>query len=267
MSKFVLYHSGCPDGFGAAWAAWRVLGDSARYVPVRYGDAPPTNLGPSDEVFVVDFSFKRDVLLELKDRVGNLVVLDHHKTAEADLEGLDWCVFDQTHSGAVITWNYFHGEAALPPLLAHIEDRDLWKWELHNSKEISAALYAYEFDFNLWSEFSDDVGRLVREGVVIMRLQRKLVAQTASSAVLGRVGGYEVPIVCASQNVSEIGEYLCEHNPGRPFAAIYRDRGDRRQWSLRSRYGFDVSEVAEKYGGGGHASAAGFETQIAWVGV
>lgn len=265
--KFVIYHAGCPDGFGAAWAAWKSFGDGAKYIPCRYGDPPPAELGPDDEVYVVDFSFKRDVLIDLMGSVKSLTVLDHHKTAEADLAGLDGCIFDQDHSGAVISWNYFHGDKELPKLLSHIEDRDLWKWEMKNSKEVSAALYAYDFDFKLWSEFADDVSRLVREGVVIMRLQRKLVAQTASSAILGEVGGYEVPIVCASQNVSEIGEYLCEQNPGRLFAAIYRDRGNKRQWSLRSRSGFDVSKVAEKYGGGGHAAAAGFEESIPWVGV
>ena len=262
---FVLYHAGCPDGFGSAWAAWQVFGDSARYMPVRYGEPPPAELGPNDDVFIVDFSFKRDVLLSLKDKVKTLVVLDHHKTAESDLEGMDWCVFDQSHSGAVITWNYFHSGIKPPTILLHIEDRDLWKWQLRDSKEISAALYAYDFDFKLWSEFSSDLGRLVKEGITILRLQRKLVAQAASSAVLGSVGGYEVPMVCASQNVSEIGEYLCDNHPGRPFAAVYRDHGNQRRWSLRSRYGFDVSKVAETFGGGGHAAAAGFEQQISWV--
>jgi phosphoesterase RecJ-like protein len=36
-----------------------------------------------------------------------------------------------------------------------------------------------------------------------------------------------------------------------------------RQFGLRSRNGFDVSEVAKKFGGGGHAAAAGFVINIA----
>lgn len=47
----------------------------------------------------------------------------------------------------------------------------------------------------------------------------------------------------------------------RPFGACYFDRQDgKRQWSLRSRDGgADVSEIAKRHGGGGHAQAAGFE--------
>ena len=33
------------------------------------------------------------------------------------------------------------------------------------------------------------------------------------------------------------------------------------QYSLRSRSDFDVSEIAKKFGGGGHAKAAGFATK------
>lgn len=265
MRRVVLYHSGCPDGFGAAWAAWKRFGDEARYIPVRYGEDPPSELTPDDEVWIVDFSYPRDVLLELRSKVGVVTVIDHHKTAEADLAGLDWCVFDQAHSGAVLTWKHLYGDADVPMLLQYIQDRDLWTWELADSKEVSAALYAYEFDFKLWSEFARDPSRLVHEGVVHLRLQRKMVAMAAASANICTVGGYEVPVLCASQNVSEIGEYLCKQEPARPFVAIYRDRGNKRIWSLRSRGGFDVSEVARRYGGGGHAAAAGFEQDIPWV--
>lgn len=265
MTRTVIYHASCPDGFGAAWAAWNLYGDSARYISARYGDEPPSDLLPDSEVLIVDFSYKRDVLLAMKDRVRSLVVLDHHKTAKEDLEGIDGCFFDDSHSGAVMTWKHLHEDEEIPQLLLHIEDRDLWKWTLPNSKEISAALYAYDFDFNLWTELSRDIKRLVQEGIVHLRLQRKSVSMAANSMWIGTVGGYEVPIVCASQNVSEIGEYLCEQHPGRPFAAVYRDQGNRRRWSLRSRFGFDVSEVAKQYGGGGHAAAAGFEQEIPWV--
>ena len=38
---FVIHHQDCPDGFGAAYAAWLKLGDNATYVPGKYGDQPP----------------------------------------------------------------------------------------------------------------------------------------------------------------------------------------------------------------------------------
>ena len=54
----------------------------------------------------------------------------------------------------------------------------MWKWELPNSKEISAALYAYDFDFNLWTDFSRDIKRLVQEGIGSLSLNPDTVVET-----------------------------------------------------------------------------------------
>ena len=40
-NNIVLYHAGCPDGFGAAWACWKKFGDNAEYMPVSHGSPPP----------------------------------------------------------------------------------------------------------------------------------------------------------------------------------------------------------------------------------
>lgn len=111
MKNIVLYHGNCFDGIASAWAAWKKFGDNAKYVPVTYpNDKLPVLLLDTDieAVYIVDFSFKRDLLLALKERVNKLVVLDHHKTAEADLKRLDFCIFDMEKSGARLTWEYFH---------------------------------------------------------------------------------------------------------------------------------------------------------------
>ena len=120
---YVLYHANCDDGFGAAWAARKKLGDAAVYVPVKYGDPlPPTVTG--ERVYVVDFSYPRDVLETLADRC-KVVVLDHHKTAQEDLADLPFAEFDMERSGAGMTWDYFFPGQPRPPLIDHIEDRDL----------------------------------------------------------------------------------------------------------------------------------------------
>ena len=73
----VLYHGDCPDGFGAAWAAWKALGEAASYLPVQHGDPPPA-LPREARVVLVDFSYPRAALLDLRSRVRDLLVLDHH---------------------------------------------------------------------------------------------------------------------------------------------------------------------------------------------
>jgi hypothetical protein len=72
-------------------------------------------------------------------------------------------------------------------------------------------------------------------------------------------GAHFVPVANATVFFSEVGERLLEMYPEAPFSAYYQDRQDgKRQWGLRSRPGFDCSEVAAAFGGGGHKQAAGF---------
>ena len=136
MAIKVLYHANCTDGAGAALAAFIAMGDTAEYIPVQYGYPPPM-YGPSDIIYIVDFSYPRSVLMDMADRVSMVVVLDHHKTAKADLEGLEHdnmkVFFDMNKSGAVLTWEYFHPDRPTPLLFNHIQDRDLWKFERQGS--------------------------------------------------------------------------------------------------------------------------------------
>lgn len=262
----VLYHSNCYDGFGAAWAAWLALGRNAEYLPVTHGDSPPDL--PSDaRVLIVDFSYPRDELLALRDSVGSLYVLDHHKTAEAALAGLDFAHFDMAHSGAYLSWRHFWPDAEVPAFVLLLEDRDLWRFELPGSREFNAALRSYPFDFETWADISEaGVDDLMAEGHVVLQHQDQMVEMMCEQAVWRDVGGEVVPVVNATLYFSEVGDALCRKFPGAAFAAYYLDRADgKRQWGMRSRNGFDVSEVAKMYGGGGHAAAAGFVTEVGEV--
>jgi uncharacterized protein len=252
----VLYHGNCPDGFGGAWAAWRALGDRARYLPVQHGDPPP-DLPPGARVAIVDFSYPREVILALRARVASLTILDHHKTAEEALRGIPDTVFDMDKSGAMLAWEYFHPGEPAPALIGYVQDRDLWRFALPNSREVSAALGSYPYDFAVWSGLDADA--LAREGRAILRFRDQTVNAIVSFARMGEVGGHVVPVANATAHWSDAGEALLQRFPDAPFAALYYDDSEgRRRWSLRSRGDFDVAEVAKRFGGGGHRAAAGF---------
>jgi uncharacterized protein len=307
---YVLYHGGgCPDGFGAAWAAWRKLGDDAKYVPVLYHEPPPT-IEPGSTVYLVDFCYPLAVLREIAAGAAKVVVLDHHKSAKEAIQysaadipmiittacGTDmtysWpglkLTFDMGHSGAVLTWQHFHPGEPVPLLLRYVEDRDLWRWELQHSKEVSAYLASMPQDFASWDDIataffairSGSTGLdsaatawraghhpFQREGAAILRAQAQTIEQAVRRHRWALLGGHRVPIVNATIHGSETGEALCLAHPDAPFAAYYFDTADgRRGWGLRSRGFFDVSEVAKQYGGGGHAAAAGFTTGLDFYG-
>ena len=49
----ILYHGGCPDGFGGAYAAWKKFGDAAEYIPVQHDRVVPEGLA-GRKLFFID---------------------------------------------------------------------------------------------------------------------------------------------------------------------------------------------------------------------
>ncbi|PWC98011.1 phosphohydrolase [Azospirillum sp. TSO5] len=270
----VIYHGGCADGFGAAWAAWRALGSTAEYVPGKYGEDPPD---VTDKiVYLLDFSYKRPVLERMIEAAADVVVLDHHKTAQADLEpllksgSLDG-EFDMNRSGAAMAWDWLVGTTT-PELIRHIQDRDLWRFELDGTREIHAALMSQPFNFPAWNEFAWDLENpsrrplLIAEGAAILRSHDKLLGDLLLSSTRQMVIG-GVPVPAANLPWSMASDGGNRLSVGQPFAASYYDGKDARHFSLRSQAdGADVSEIARRYGGGGHARAAGFRMPLGWEG-
>ncbi|WP_372395226.1 phosphohydrolase (plasmid) [Azospirillum sp. HJ39] len=276
----VIYHGGCADGFGAAWAAWGMLGNSAEYVPGKYGEDPPDVTGK--DVFLLDFSYKRPALEAMIAVAASVVVLDHHKTAQADLEpllksgALDG-EFDMNCSGAAMAYKYFFPTESFfgrktPSLIRHIQDRDLWRFELDGTREIHAALISRPFDFQVWNEFAWDLENpsrrplLIAEGAAILRSHDKLLGDLLGASTREMViGGVSVPVANLPWSMASDGGNRL--SVGQPFAASYYDGQDARHFSLRSQAdGADVSEIARRYDGGGHARAAGFRMPLGWEG-
>jgi oligoribonuclease NrnB/cAMP/cGMP phosphodiesterase (DHH superfamily) len=271
--KLVISHANCPDGFTAAWAVWLVYPD-AEFFPGVYGQAPPDVTGR--DVIMVDFSYKHDVMLKMMNDAHRIVVLDHHKSAEAELAGLDtmhdakanvYIYFDMNKSGAMLAWEYFHEGVEPPSLVKYVEDRDLWRFALPNSNDINSAILSYPYDFNTWSKtatrlaYSEGRNKFAMMGEAINRKQTRDIAEivdmTKRRAV---IGGYEV--WCANMPYTMAPQATHIMGKDEPFAATYYRRKDGKYvYSLRSsEEGIDVSEIASRYGGGGHKHAAGFET-------
>lgn len=254
----VLYHADCFDGFGARYAAEKVLGDKATYIKCGYNNPPP-ELPKDAKVAIVDFSFPRQQLLEMNDKVSGLVVLDHHEKSKDDLEGLPFCAFDMKRAGSGLSWAYFHPDEPEPEILKFVEDRDLWHWSLDQSHEVSAALAAKPMDFKVWHKL--DVPALKVEGAAILAYKTQLVNGAADRAEVGVIDGHSVPVAnCSAELRSEVGEELLKRNPQAPFAAIYYFEKGQRMWSVRApEGGFNVNDLAKKFKGGGHKAAAGFK--------
>lgn len=294
-----VYHGGCDDGFGAAWAVWMRWGNEVQYVPGSYSGTKWPRLHGKNVLFV-DFSLKRAQMVELAnggitgDVPNSIVVLDHHKTAEAELS--DWSAaklrrddvpllaakaftetgyavvaqFDMAKSGARLAWEFVHPGRDVPGLIRHVEDRDLWRFAIEGTAEVSAALRSYPHDFETWTRLAGDVGALRKEGEALLRAHSKVVSQCCEHAYTDLVSDYRVPMVNVPYHyASDCANQLLKDNPEAPFAAAWFLRGDGQvQFSLRSEDGrVDVSEVAKRYGGGGHRNAAGFNIPAGKAGI
>ena len=275
MRRICFYHAGCPDGLGAAWSVWRAWGPAARYLPRGHDDVVDAAAHEGSLVVFVDIAPGSDELRALAGHAAKLIVLDHHVTARerfANDLGLQnalagsghWIHFDLSHSGAMLAWNHFHPDEPAPDLLRYVEDQDLWAWKLPASEEVNAALASYPRDFEIWEELATrPIAALAAEGAPILRANRIEVERALQSAHPLALGSRRAEAVNTSQHRSRIGHELAQRAAFKlPWGVVYRVTGQRVDVSLYSIGELDVAKIAESFGGGGHANAAGFSVTL-----
>jgi oligoribonuclease NrnB/cAMP/cGMP phosphodiesterase (DHH superfamily) len=285
MSKdtLVIFHGpGCLDGMAAANSMYTLFGTQADYVVGRYQSNDEIDFR-GKEVYLVDFSYKRSFILEnILPVAKSLTIIDHHKSALEDLAGLDtlfpaqvnmaWCSND--YSGAVLAYlftrsvairDYQKSPCYVPPLLLVIQDRDLWKFEIPGTREITAALFARRIDYKSIGMYvgMGSLNSLVIDGNVLLEAHEKeceVLLKIATRLMHFQVSPedcYPVDVTnCPPKYASDMGNMLAKQQL---FGATYYDTQLHREFSLRSIGDFDVSEVAKVFGGGGHRNAAGFK--------
>jgi hypothetical protein len=275
MKRNLIFHAGCPDGFGAAWSARRVWGEDARYVPRSHDDDFDPMRFEGELVVIADISLPNDLLRELSDAAAELLVLDHHLTAR-DHYASDPSVenvlaanghavhFDLDHSGAMLAWSHLHPDQPPPDLLRYVEDQDLWNWSLPDSEEINAAIGSYPRRFDDWDELaSRPIESLAEEGRPIVRANRIEVERAVNLAHPVVVGQHRIEAVNSRNPRAAIGHALAQRaRYGKPWGIVYRLHGNRVDCSIYSLGELDASEVATRYGGGGHRNAAGFSVPL-----
>lgn len=268
-----IYHGNCADGFTSAWIVHRFFKGEVDLYVGTYQQPPPD--AANRHVILVDFSYKRQVMLELAKLSKGVLVLDHHKSAAEDLAGndsdftdtnawtgaMDWdrfvlnCYqdrcenipvgriytkFDMERSGAGLVWDFFYPGIPRPSLVDHVEDRDLWRFKLPFTRQIQAAVFSYPYDLKVWDELADSFDefgqtRLVGEGSAIERKHHKDIAELTQ--VVTRMMNIAGHIVPVANL-----PYTLTSDAGHllcgethPFAACYWDTPKGRVFSLRSR--------------------------------
>ncbi len=263
----VIYHGGCSDGFGGAWAAWKKFGDKAHYYGASHGE-PPLDYLRGKTIYLVDFSYSPEVVQKLMKSNVRVTAIDHHVSAERATKLTYDYRYAVNNSGCVLAWRYFHPKKPVPRLLLHIEDIDLWKFRIPHTKAVRAYLETQDMNFPTWDALARELDRatsramLIRLGGLVLsyqeRLCNELIAETAQLVQFGKYRTYAVNAPnFNSQNFTDlIADKLIRRTP--PIAIVWRTGKKGTKVSLRSDGSADVGKLASRYGGGGHADSSAF---------
>ena len=293
-TAIVIYHKGCLDGVASA----AVVCQSAPYpkylvLPVAYNevntaewmDFAATHL-INHEVYIVDFSFPEAVMEAIADACANLYWFDHHISAIRSCEAFLNAKQDHVHgilsldnmqSGVGLTWQFFNPGHAMPPEIAAVEDRDLWRFALWSTEEYCAALYLHTnsvVDFLTYVD-SRTTEALRRDGKVLLEARRQRISKYTEEAGLELISfitvstdtapSFLIPVInCPYEIVSEVGNYWAKQYP---IILLYEIVAQEVRISLRSAKEhptpMDCSIVASTYfSGGGHKHAAGGKMSV-----
>lgn len=263
-NRIVIYHGNCDDGFGAAYSAWKFFGDSAQYIPGEYGLTKEFPFDKIDvtgkEVFILDFSYDKESMIELEKRASYVRLIDHHKSAFDILGDMSCCEFDMSHSGAYLAWKNFHPKKPVPKFIELIQDRDLWTKKYEETEFFTMGLRMFPMDFKSWEKYEDEnspefkslisTGKILREN---MDFQIQGIIEKCSKSIT--IGGIEGTITnCPSAFVSDMGSVLSRKTNS--FAILWSENKDGKiSCSLRSTDDFNCIPFIEKIGGGGHPQA------------
>lgn len=266
------YHENCVDGFMSWFIVHEIYPDA---IGVPYNFKPmPTQEGEFDLIICVDC-----VVPEVINYNKPILIIDHHKGNLAALGKIQqYCQekgicletsFTEDKSGAYLTWEWFHPHSNVPWLVYYISDRDTWQWLLTESKEINEAIRIVPFTLDDYLEMwqNSRMSELAKVGRVLLKQSEVAIERCLKHKHLLTVSSLDGSYSRAFESInsqlyqSEIGNAIAQSNTDNIGLVYYID-GQSMRCSLRSIGDVDVSEIAKRFGGGGHKNAAGFEIPI-----
>lgn len=262
----IYYHANCMDGIAAAWVAKEAFPEGA-ITAINYGKTWQAHeqlelIQEHDGIIFVDISPTPEQLEQLPE-VLPVIVIDHHATAKNWHANYPIGVtvhYSEEHSGCGLAWKILFPEGPAPYFIQLIEDRDLWKFYLADSKPFNAFLNTLDKQelLSIFSSYMMPTNMLfadIATGRGILAYQKQLVLEILSTVrpvvLKGEIIGYGC--YCPASLSSEVGSAI---NTSLGATAILWHLSTSGEVKLSYR-GEGAKELAEALGGGGHAKAAG----------
>jgi hypothetical protein len=145
-----------------------------------------------------------------------------------------------------------------------VEDRDLWHRALPRTETVNAGLALVEHDLDAWDRLLEPgaTDRLAADGEIVLRYRHRQIEAAVRRHGWMELGEDRIPVSnCSPDLLSDVADALARLYPSAPAVACYYDGDDSRHFSVRSAH-LDVARLCERFGGGGHARAAGFRVPL-----
>ena len=256
------------DGAGCAVLFAAVHPTAGRYSLVENGAIDDrvreaaARLDPTsgDELLITDHGIEpatADLVDAYCGAGGRASLLDHHRSS-AHLTGRLWATIDESRSATGLLFDHLGKPPAYAEFAGLVEDHDMWRHQDPRSERLAALAgllghdrFLARFIANPAPDFTEGE-RMLLENAEARRadyLNRK-----AGQARKVAIGGVEWAVCYAEDYQSDLAERLMKELGVSATAIV---NAGKRTVSLRGR-DFDVSGIAESFGGGGHARAAAF---------
>jgi oligoribonuclease NrnB/cAMP/cGMP phosphodiesterase (DHH superfamily) len=254
------------------WRSCESDGFGEEYIEIDFKDNFPfEKIHPNEKVVVVDFTLQEPGDWEtLFLTTENIIWIDHHKTAierslqipeVGDLEGKR---VEGGKAGCELAWEYFFPTVSVPMIVQLLGDYDTWSFKFGDLTRLVQEGIKLEktspthSNWDKWLSADEEIPRLQENGQIAIRYRdnryAKLIRAFSYPVVFEGHRCIACNVGATSSNLFDSVEDLDMYDIMMPFVFD----GSRWTVSLYTTKDIDVSEIAKKYGGGGHQKAAGF---------
>jgi len=242
------------------------------FKPLFHGAPIP----PCDDknIVICDFCPSKEDIQNILTRAKSLRILDHHDGSEDVMkEFSEYTIYSKTSSGVGLAWSFFNPKKFQPKWVMAIEDRDLYLFKYIFTKPLCAYIYSNAGLQNIpkfilvVNYVSTQAGYdiAIAEGSAIVEYQKSVIESMVRNFVQTKFCGILTGVINTDRDiVSDAcdGFLQAKKNDGYKLSLSFTYRGIDKSWavSIRSYKGSGVLcyDIAKKFGGGGHAEAAGF---------
>lgn len=266
-----IYHIADHDGKGSAAIVKNLYPETELYGLNHDMEIPYEEIAKHDKVIVCDISLPIDYMFELSQKI-DFTWIDHHvsvieqyeqKIAEGypPIKGLR-----KVGTAAIIlTWEYFYPDRKIPLGIKLLGLNDVFDLEDKRVRPFEYAVQALGVNRpteRIWKEIINNtinVNEMVEKGrAILMYIHNRNYRLVRGQAFVSEFEGYKC--ICANmpQGYSEFYDSLDNIDDYDVMINFFMNK--KNCWNLSfytAKDNVNVSKLAEKFGGGGHAKAAG----------